>query len=539
MRYPLSILMYFEETMTKKMKNRPFLFAIICFGTIVFTQSLWAQTKIKVLNFQADNGHAHTSKPMALAMIEKLGVKNNWDVVTSTDTAIFKSAILETFDVIVFNNNCGNKGRIFSNPQQKAFQNYIRRGGGFVAIHCAAAIWHEGGGFQQWYEDLVGARMVAHPKPQIARLIVENQGHISTKNLPQEWRVEDEWHTYTTNPRERVNVLMSLDETTYDGKPKMGGDHPITWYQNFDGGRSFFTTLGHTEAMYGEDNFQKLIQGGIEWAAIGDKKGLPLTKGLLLDLDADHGIVLEKGDRISSWHNKIKNNAVKSFDKQDTGRVVAGTGMPQLKLNNAAINGHNTVVFHRQELLNDNENAFDHLTSGSGYTWFSVMSVNPQIPGIPNVHSFFGNLRNTNVDKKGHFEGFWGGLSDSNKVWMGSRNGITQGRWDVNNPYVVAPKALEKSKYYLVMGRMASGTGNVKIELFINETTPVAKDIFIVSADVNPSKMAIGQERDATNHPGAESFDGEIARFLIFERNLSDEELKTIAGYLKKKYEID
>ena len=519
------------------MKNQSTLIAIIC--CVFFLQNSKAQTRIKVLNFQADNGFSHTSKNAALAMIEKLGLKNNWEVVSMKDTTNFNSSMLKTFDVVVFNNNCGNKGRIFSKAQQKAFQNFIRQGGGFVAIHCAGAICNETGDFQQWYEDLVGARMVAHPKTQSARLVVENQKHISTKHLPQEWLVEDEWHTFETNPRERVNVLISLDETSYDGSPKMGGDHPNTWYKHFDGGRSFFTSLGHTETIYADDKFQKLVEGGIEWAAAIDKAGLPITDGLLLDLDADYGVVLEKGDRISSWQNKIKTNSITSFDKQDAGRTIAGSGMPQLKLNSATLNGHNTVVFHRQELLNEKEDAFDHLTKGSGYTWFSVMSVIEQIPGLPNVHSFFGNLRNTNVDKKGRYEGFWAGLSDENKVWMGSRNGITHGRWDANNPYVVAEKPLEKSKYFLVMGRMASGIGNVKIELFINDTNAVAQDIFPVSLDVNPSKMAIGQERDATNHPGLESFDGEIARFLIFERNVSDDELKRIADHLLRKYNIN
>jgi hypothetical protein len=48
--------------------------------------------------------------------------------------------------------------------------------------------------------------------------------------------------------------------------------------------------------------------------------------------------------------------------------------------------------------------------------------------------------------------------------------------------------------------------------------------------------MAIGQERDATNHPGHESFDGELARFLMWDRPLTDHELEAAFSALKESY---
>lgn len=512
-----------------------------CFFIIVYVlavQFIWAQNPIKLLNFQADNGFQHKSKSAALEMIENLGAENNWEVVTSSDTSIITAKKLRSFNVLVFNNNCGNAGRIFSNSQQLAIQNYIRNGGGFVGIHCAGAIWKEEGAFQQWYEKLIGTRMVAHPKVQAARLVVENQEHICTCHLPNEWNLTDEWHTFSYNPRENVNVLISLDESSYEGKPKMGGDHPFTWYQHYDGGRSFFTSLGHTIEIYSDENYQKLVRGGIIWASGTEAENeMPVSEGLLLDLNADHGIVLEDGMKISSWKNSVENN-IKTFDKQDKGRKIAGSGMPRLKPNVPQLNGHNSVVFHKQELLNRNEDAFDHLTLGSGYTWFAIISAYEQIKAVKDVNSFFGNLRNTNVDKKGRFEGLWAGLSDNNQFWMGSRNSLTQGRWDHNNPYVVMKESVEKNRYYLVAGRMGDGTDTVSIHLFVNDMEPKAEALFPVNVNGNPSQMAVGQERDATNHPGAESFDGEIARFLIYEKPLADDELAVMMQYLKETYNI-
>jgi hypothetical protein len=85
---------------------------------------------------------------------------------------------------------------------------------------------------------------------------------------------------------------------------------------------------------------------------------------------------------------------------------------------------------------------------------------------------------------------------------------------------------------------MGAGTGEVQIELFINEAEAVASKPIPVNPKANSSKLAVGQERDATNHPGKESFDGELARFLIYERPLPNDKLQQTMGSLKKSYAI-
>ena len=255
-----------------------------------------------------------------------------------------------------------------------------------------------------------------------------------------------------------------------------------------------------------------------------------IQEGLILDLDADREVKMVDG-RVASWTNQVEWKA-KTFAATRDASHEKGTGHPTLKENVSAIRDHNTVVFGRHELINGNEDAFDHLITGSGYTWFAVMSVYPQISGLKDVNSFFGNLKNG-----GKYEGFWAGLKDDNTLWTGSRNGITFGRWDENNPQVLGPR-LQEYRYYVVAGRMGAGTGKVTIELFVNETKPVASKPFPVNPQADSSKMAIGQERDATNHPGHESFDGELARFLMWDRPLSKDEFEKTLSLLKKTYGI-
>jgi len=78
----------------------------------------------------------------------------------------------------------------------------------------------------------------------------------------------------------------------------------------------------------------------------------------------------------------------------------------------------------------------------------------------------------------------------------------------------------------------------VKLELFVNTATAVAVSNITVRPEANPSRLAVGQERDAVNHPGYESFDGDIARLLIWERPLDDSEIANVVESLKKFYSL-
>ena len=516
---------------------------------------------LRVLNFQVNNGFEHASMPDAIELVERLGKTNSWEVVSTRHSSSLTELNLKEFDVVVFNNNCGNRGPVMQPAEQLAFQKYIQDGGGFLGIHCAGAIWKEGGEFQPWYEGLIGTKLIDHPKVQQARLIVEDRSHPATSHLPKEWVVTDEWHRFGSNPRPNVHVLISVDEDSYKGKQKMGGDHPFVWYHQYDHGRSFFTSLGHTQEIYRNPDFEKLIEGAIQWTAgrvdaapsiestpdtvsTESKNSLPISEGLFLDLNANVDVELEDGDRVRSWRNQVSGNAADVFVKRDQGRKRAGSGRPTLKRQIAQIGGNHTLVFKEQELVNMDEDAFDHLITGSGYTWFSVMSVDKQHVGKKDVNSFFGNLRNGRP-----YEGFWGNLMDDNRVWMGTRNGIpaknqpAKGKlalWDEElNPCVSTSKPIAENQYHLIAGRMGAGQDVVELELFVNSVKAVDRKPVPVNPKANPSKMAVGQERDAINHPGKESFHGEIARFLIYERPLSDDELSQTVQHLMEHYQLE
>jgi len=267
-----------------------------------------------------------------------------------------------------------------------------------------------------------------------------------------------------------------------------------------------------------------LAAAALSVAGEAAKKECLVTKpGLIVDLDADKDVELE-ADRVVSWKNQAAWKARDFVGKRANGR-------PSLRKSVAAIQGHNSLVFKKEELVNYDEDAFDHLVTGSGYTWAAVLAAAKQRPS-EDLNCFFGNLKNGGV-----YEGFWGGLNDDNTLWCGSRNGRTFDRGNKDNPKVLGPK-LDENRFYVIAGRMGAGTGDVMIELFVKDAKPVASKPFPVNPKANSSKMAIGQERDATNHPGRESFIGEIARILFWERPLTDAELAETLDALKEEYGI-
>ena len=506
-----------------------------------------AKAPIRVLNFQADSGFEHDSKAEALAMVERFGKKNGWRVETSSKPDALSSDRLARYDVVIFNNNCGTDKRVFTNSQHRALQNYVQSGGGFVGIHCAGAIWHEGGEFQKWYEGLIGTRLVSHPHVQEAKLVVERMDHQCTSHLPREWIITDEWHKFSYNPREKVHVLISLDESTYEGNDsnKMGGDHPFTWYQYYDGGRSFFTSLGHTKEVYQNANYQRMVEAGIVWASgTAIARNIPVKNGLVLDLNADVGVTTDENQAVDKWENQVKDNVARSFVPNDYGVRIAkpGSGKPKLLSADTILNGHRALEFREDELINSQDDAFDHLLTGSGYTWFAV--VRPYVTADSNeetefgqhrlkdVNAFIGNLRN-----EGNYEGLWGCFDDDLTFWCGSRSGVTFGRFDENNPKLSGEK-LDADRYYILAARMGSGIGSVPLEIFVNEAEPKNTLNYPVSKKTNPSRMAIGTERDATNHPGSESFDGSIARVFVYERPLNETEMRSTMSFLRQEYSI-
>ncbi|MCI0391252.1 MAG: ThuA domain-containing protein [Acidobacteria bacterium] len=218
-----------------------------------------AQFQTRVLIFSKTTGFRHDSITDGIAAIRQLGQQNGFEVDATEDASAFNDGNLARYQTTVF---LCTTGDVLDNDQQAAFERYVRNGGGFVGVHSATDTEYD----WAWYGGLIGAYFSGHPETQPARIRIEDSSHPSTSPLPVEWQRTDEWYNFRLNPRGRVKVLATLDETTYNGGG-MGADHPIAWCQLYGGGRSWYTAGGHTNGSYGETLFRQHLLGGIQFTA--------------------------------------------------------------------------------------------------------------------------------------------------------------------------------------------------------------------------------------------------------------------------------
>jgi len=198
-----------------------------------------------------------------VAAIQKLGQENNFDVDTTSDAGQFTDEILKQYSALVFLNTTGP---LFNTRERIALERYLQAGGGFAGIHAATDAEYDWG----WYTRMIGGNFESHPKQQEAKLIIKDKNHASTKHLPDVWTRKDEWYNFKKLSKD-VHVLITIDETSYEGGTN-GDYHPMAWYHEYDGGRVFYTELGHTDESYSDPLYLQHILGGIEYAIGGNEK---------------------------------------------------------------------------------------------------------------------------------------------------------------------------------------------------------------------------------------------------------------------------
>ncbi|MBB5868872.1 glucose/arabinose dehydrogenase [Allocatelliglobosispora scoriae] len=235
-----------------------FLCALIAAWAVVVPAAS-AAPDFTVLVFSKTAGFRHDAIPAGITAIQQLGTANNFAVEATEDAAAFTDANLARFKVVIWLSTTGD---VLNDTQQAAFERYIRGGGGYVGVHAAADTEYT----WPWYGKLVGAYFESHPAPAQVTVRVADRVNVSTATLPQRWSRFDELYNYQTNPRGTAHILATLDETTYSGGGD-GFDHPISWCQNYDGGKSWYTGLGHTIESYSEANFRTHLLGGIRSVA--------------------------------------------------------------------------------------------------------------------------------------------------------------------------------------------------------------------------------------------------------------------------------
>jgi cytochrome c len=219
-----------------------------------------AAVEARILVFSRTAGYRHASIETGAAAIGRLGTEHGFAVDATEDATAFTDRNLRRYRAVVFLSTTGD---VLNPTQEHAFERYIQAGGGYVGIHSATDTEYG----WPWYGKLAGAYFNGHPgNPNVRKgtFRVRDGQHVSTQGLPARWEREDEFYSFKSfNPS--IRVLVDIDETTYEGGTN-GANHPMSWYHAFDGGRAWYTNMGHTEGTFAEPLFLRHLLGGIRYA---------------------------------------------------------------------------------------------------------------------------------------------------------------------------------------------------------------------------------------------------------------------------------
>ncbi len=231
---------------------------------VVFAFRHTSAQQLHILVFSKTEGFRHASIDAGKAAFVKMASEKGFTVDFTEDASKFTTANLKRYNAVVFLSTTGD---VLNDLQQQEFERYIEAGGGFLGIHAAADCEYD----WPWYGKLVGAWFLNHPNPnniQTGTFYVTDKNSFATKNMPDSFERKDEFYSFKQiDPT--IHVVVKIDEKSYQGG-KNGDDHPMSWYHDYDGGRSFYTNMGHTDETFSEPLFLNHIWAGLLYAAGGE-----------------------------------------------------------------------------------------------------------------------------------------------------------------------------------------------------------------------------------------------------------------------------
>lgn len=228
--------------------------------------------QFSVAVFSQTAGWHHESINEGVTAVRELGKLHHFDVFWTEDPErLFNDEVLSKYAVVMFLLTTGD---VLNLEQQATFERFIRRSGGFVGVHSAADTEYK----WPWYNKMLGHMFVRHPEIQTATVKVESRDFPGMERFAPRFLATEEWYEFDASRSPGLRYLLSVDESTYEPSKERRAEakstpfHPISWYQPYDGGRAFYTALGHLPATYSDAFFLHHLYGGIYWAATG--KGL-------------------------------------------------------------------------------------------------------------------------------------------------------------------------------------------------------------------------------------------------------------------------
>lgn len=239
---------------------RRVLLFLLLFAWVPLARAGAAQKFFDVLAFYtAKSDQAHISfVNEANQWFSEISAKKHFRYVSTDDWTRLNKDTLAKYQVVIFLDT-----RPELPDQRKAFEDYMKNGGGFIGFHFSAFALTSSAYPQNWdwyHNEFLGSGEYNGNtwKPTSVVLKVENQNHPATKKMPQTFKSQpNEWYAWTKNLRENPNieVLLSIDPSSFPvgtgPKPNeiwYSGDFPVVWTnRNY---RMIYINMGHNDIDY-------------------------------------------------------------------------------------------------------------------------------------------------------------------------------------------------------------------------------------------------------------------------------------------------
>jgi len=241
--------------------------------------------KFKVLVYTKNGkGYVHDNIPATVKCIQALGLENNFEVEVSDDPTLFNEENLKKYHLLIFTST--NNDVFDTDNQRVAFRRYMEAGGGFVGLHSVTGTERN----WTWFKMMIGETFSWHAKFQSFSVINIAPSHPSMKGVPKIWTKEDECY-FGKELYPGIKVLMMHDLSTLNQEQndliiKNAGSYanyfPAVWYQDFQGGHVWITTLGHDKNNYENAVFKNHILQGINFIA-NQYNGIHYEKAFAVD----------------------------------------------------------------------------------------------------------------------------------------------------------------------------------------------------------------------------------------------------------------
>lgn len=239
----------------------------------------------RVLFFTKSTGFQHSAiarKGDELGYAEKvltdLGKSHDFEVICSKDGGLFEPKSIDQFNAFVFyttgvltqKDGGTDKQPPMTETGLKAFLDAIQSGrAGFCGVHSATdtQALADDKGPDDPYTAMIGGRFNGHGAQQVAELIVADRKFPGAENIPDGFKINDEWYSQKYQPKD-LHAILIHDTKNMKGDDYKRPNYPQTWARKHGDGRVFHTSMGHREDVWDNPIFQGLVMGGLMFATV-------------------------------------------------------------------------------------------------------------------------------------------------------------------------------------------------------------------------------------------------------------------------------